>query len=59
MTYITAYIPSLNDLKKRLEENPKLVEYYLKYEGWSGDSDAIEYLDEKVREYLNNKKDIK
>lgn len=57
MTYITAYIPSLEELKKNIEENPNLIEYYLKYEGWNGDSDAINYLDNKVKEYLETKKD--
>lgn len=59
MTYITAYIPKLEELKKQLEERPKLIEYYLKHEGWDGDSDAIEYLDEKVKEYIKNKKETK
>jgi transcriptional regulator with AAA-type ATPase domain len=55
MTYINIYIPKLSELKERLEENPKLVEYYMKYEGWTGDSDSIDYLDEMVREYIKNK----
>lgn len=59
MTYITAYIPKLSELKKQLEERPELVQYYLKYEGWDGDSDSIEYLDEKVREYIKNKNEKK
>lgn len=56
MTYITAHIPKLEELKKQLEERPNLVEYYLKYEGWDGDSDSIDYLDQKVKEYIKDKK---
>lgn len=59
MTYITAYIPSLSELKNNLEKNPKLVEYYLKYEGWCGDSDSIDFLEEKVKQFLENKKETK
>ena len=55
MTYINIYIPKLNELKERLAENPKLIEYYMKYEGWTGDSDSIDYLDELVKEYIKNK----
>jgi transcriptional regulator with AAA-type ATPase domain len=55
MTYINIYIPKLSELKERLSENPKLIEYYMKYEGWTGDSDSIDYLDERVREYIKDK----
>jgi hypothetical protein len=55
MTYISIYIPTLSELKQRLEENPNLIEYYMKYEGWTGDSDSIDYLDEMVKEYIKNK----
>jgi transcriptional regulator with AAA-type ATPase domain len=55
MTYINIYIPKLSELKERLAENPKLIEYYIKYEGWTGDSDSIDYLDEMVREHIKNK----
>jgi transcriptional regulator with AAA-type ATPase domain len=55
MTYINIYIPKLSELKQRLEENPNLIEYYIKYEGWTGDSDSIDYLDEMVKEYIKNK----
>jgi hypothetical protein len=55
MTYITAHIPKLEELKKRLEDDPKLIEYYMKYEGWDGDSESIDYLDKKVRDYIKDK----
>jgi hypothetical protein len=55
MTYITAHIPKLEELKKRLENDPKLIEYYMKYEGWEGDSESIDYLDEKVKDYIKDK----
>jgi len=59
MTYINIYIPKLSELKERLAENPKLIEYYIKYEGWTGDSDSINFLEEKVEEFFKNKKETK
>jgi transcriptional regulator with AAA-type ATPase domain len=59
MTYINIYIPTLSELKQRLEENPNLIEYYIKYEGWTGDSDSINFLEEKVEEFFKNKKETK
>ena len=55
MTYINIYIPKLSELKQRLEENPNLIEYYIKDEGWTGDSDSINFLEEKVEEFFKNK----
>ena len=55
MTYINIYIPKLSELKERLEENPNLIEYYIKCEGWTGDSDSINFLEEKVEEFFKNK----
>jgi transcriptional regulator with AAA-type ATPase domain len=55
MTYINIYIPKLSELKERLKENPNLIEYYMKYEGWTGDSDSINFLEEKVEEFFKNK----
>ena len=48
-------LDELSELKERLAENPKLIEYYIKYEGWTGDSDSIDYLDEMVKDYIKNK----
>jgi transcriptional regulator with AAA-type ATPase domain len=59
MTYINIYIPKLSELKQRLEENPKLIEYYIKYEGWSGDSDSINFLEQKAEEFFKNKNKTK
>ena len=55
MTYINIYIPKLSELKERLEENTNQIEYYIKYEGWTGDSDSINFLEEKVEEFFKNK----
>jgi hypothetical protein len=56
MTYITAHLPKLEDLKKELDENPKRIETYMKYMGYEGPEGSIDYLTEKIEEYIKNKK---
>jgi hypothetical protein len=55
MTYITTRVPKLADLKKELEEHPNRIELYCKYMGYDGDSEAIAYLEEKIKEYMDSK----
>jgi hypothetical protein len=44
MTYITAHLPTLEELKKRLEENPDSIRVYMKYMGFEGPEGSIDYL---------------
>jgi hypothetical protein len=55
MTYITKYLPELDVLKKELETHPTNIRYYVKYMGFSGSSESIEYLENKIKEYYENK----
>lgn len=56
MTYITAHLPKLEDLKRELEENPDRIKMYAKYDGFESlESDSIDYLDIKIKEYYNSK----
>lgn len=55
MTYITARLPKLEDLKKEFENNPDIIETYIKYMGFDGSSESINYLEEKIEEYIKNK----
>ena len=57
MTYITKFLPKVEDLKKELESNPDNVKHYIKYEGFVGDSDSMDYLDEQIKSYLKKRKD--
>jgi hypothetical protein len=57
MTYITKYLPELDVLKKELETNPNNIRYYVKYMGFIGNSDSIEYLENKIKEYYESKID--
>jgi len=56
MTYITAHLPILEELKKRLEENPDSIRVYMKYMGFEGPEGSIDYLTNKIEEYINSKK---
>jgi hypothetical protein len=56
MTYITATLPTLEELKKQLEENPDKIETYMKYEGYQGREGSIDYLTQKIEEHIKNKK---
>ena len=56
MTYITAHLPKLEDLKKELEENPKRIETYMKYMGFEGPEGTIDYITNKIEEHIKNKK---
>ena len=53
MTYITKYLAEYEDLKIELERYPDNIKYYTKYEGFVGSSEAIEYLNQKIKEYKN------
>jgi hypothetical protein len=56
MTYITAHLPTLEELKKQLEENPDSIRVYMKYMGFAGPEGSIDYLTNKIEEYINSKK---
>ena len=52
MSSIVKYLPSLNELKRQFETNPDIIKYYLKFEGFNGDSDSVKYLQEKIKTFL-------
>jgi hypothetical protein len=56
MTYITAHLPKLEELKKQLEDNPKRIETYMKYMGFEGPEGTIDYITKKIEEHIKNKK---
>jgi hypothetical protein len=56
MTYITAHLPTLKELKKELEDNPKKIETYMKYMGFEGPEGTIDYITNKIEEHIKNKK---
>ena len=52
MTYITKHLPTLEELKKELEQTPNNIQLYAKYEGFDGESEAIDYIDIKLCYYV-------
>ena len=55
MTYITAHLSKLEDLKKELDKDPNRIKIYAKYMGYEGPSESIDYLNEKLKEYFKEK----
>jgi hypothetical protein len=56
MTYITKHLPSLEELKKELEEHPERIKIYAKYEGFEGPDGTTDYLIEKLEEHYKKQK---
>ena len=56
MTYITAHLPTLEELKKQLEDNPDRIKIYAKYEGFEGPDGTIDYIIEKLEEHYKKQK---
>ena len=56
MTYIVAHLPTVDKLKKQLEEDPDRIRIYMKNEGYEGPEGSIDYLTEKIKEHIKNKK---
>jgi hypothetical protein len=56
MTYITAHLPTLEQLKKELEENPENIKHYAKYEGFDGPDGTTDYIIEKLEEHYKKQK---
>jgi hypothetical protein len=56
MSYILTHLPKFNLLKKELEETPTNISYYAKYGAYVGDTDSMNYLNEKLKEYYESKK---
>ena len=44
MTHI--HLPELPQLKKSIEANPSLLNYYAKIDGWVGSTESVQYLTE-------------
>jgi hypothetical protein len=56
MTYITKHLPTLEQLKKELEENPENIKIYAKYQGFDGPVGTTDYIIKKLEEHYKNQK---
>ena len=52
MSYITKYLPDLEELKKQIQSNPDVLRIYSKYMGFNGSSESVDYLEKKLQEYF-------
>lgn len=57
MTYIVKYLKPIEGLREELETYPDNIKYYLKYMGFNGSSESIDYLMGKISEYYESKKE--
>ena len=58
MTKITKHLRSVDEIKKELEEHPENIRYYMGYMGYeSHDPNSIDFVKEKIEEYLKKQKD--
>jgi hypothetical protein len=53
MTYIKTFLPKYEDLIKIVEQNPNVINYYLKYDCLIGDTKSIDFLNEKRNQKQN------
>jgi hypothetical protein len=51
MSFNRKIIPPLAEFKKRLEDNPKLLEYLIKADSVSGPTESMEYLDRLLKDF--------
>jgi hypothetical protein len=56
MSYTHKHLPTLEDLKANIETNPNVLRYYSKYDTFIGSTESIDYLDKKLKEYYDSKK---
>jgi hypothetical protein len=56
MSYIVKYLPNIEKLKNELAQNPNNIVYYSKYGGYVGSTESMDYLNKKLKEYYESKK---
>jgi hypothetical protein len=52
MSFVVKHLPPINDLIRQFESNPNIIEHYIKFEGFNGDSESVKYLQEKIKTFL-------
>jgi len=57
MSHIKQYLPEVEKLKKELEQYPNKIINYIKCGVLVGSDASLNYLNKKLNEYYENKKD--
>lgn len=56
MSYTHTHLPHIDDLKQNIEANPNVLRYYAKYDSFIGSVESVNYLNKKLEEYNESKK---
>lgn len=51
MSYVKIELPTVDLLKEELSNNPKKIKFYLKYDGFGGSIESVDFLTKKIAEY--------
>lgn len=54
MGFNKMYVPELEELKKEIKNNPKLLNYLQAADSLVGPSNSMEYIKEKIQEKIAN-----
>ena len=52
MSFIVKHLLPVNDLIREFESNPNIIEHYIKFEGFTGSTESVKYLQEKIKTFL-------
>jgi hypothetical protein len=51
MSYVKIELPDFNFLKEELTKHPERIKFYLKYDGFGGTNQSVDFLTKKIAEY--------
>jgi hypothetical protein len=55
MSYTHIHLPNLNELERIIENDPTKIRYYEKYGALIGTDESVNYINQKINEYHENK----
>jgi len=55
MSYTHIHLPELGVLEKIISEDSNRIKYYAKYGAHIGPSESVNYINQKINEYYENK----
>ena len=55
MSYTHIHLPELGVLEKIISEDSNQIKYYAKYGAYMGPSESVNYINQKINEYYENK----
>lgn len=55
MSYTHIHLPNLNELERIIDNDPTKIRYYSKYGAFIGTDESVNYINQKINEYHENK----